>query len=82
MIVCSENLTKIILSYTSSGYITEPSIVLDNSILTMNSNGGHFDLFLKKSKKVKKYSKKEILWHGVILCVLVFRENNKHELVG
>ena len=35
----------------------------------------------KKSKKVTKYSKKEILWHGVPLCVLVSRENTKHEFL-
>ena len=45
----------------------------------MNSNGGHFDRFLKKSKKVKKYSENEILWHGVVLCVLVARKNDKLE---
>ena len=45
----------------------------------MNSNGGHFDRFLKKSKKVKKYSKNEILWHGVLSCVLVGRINDKLE---
>ena len=41
------------------------------SILTFFSN--------KKIKKVKKYSKSEILWHGVFLCVLVARENDKLE---
>ncbi len=30
---------------------------------------------------MKKYSKKEILLHGVPLCVLVSRENNKHEFL-
>ena len=45
----------------------------------MNTNGGHFDLFSKKSKKVKKYSKNEILWHGVLSCVLVARINDKLE---
>ena len=28
---------------------------------------------------MKKYSKKEILWHGVLLCVLVDRKNDKLE---
>ena len=32
-------------------------------------------IYSKKSKKVKKYSKKVILWHGVLLCVLVARKN-------
>ena len=45
----------------------------------MNSNGGQFDRFLKKSKKVKKYSKNEIIWHGVLSCVLVARINDKLE---
>ena len=36
-------------------------------------------IFSKNSKKRKKTSKKEILWHGVLLCVLVDRKNNKHD---
>ena len=28
---------------------------------------------------MKKYSKKEILWHGVLLCVLVDMKNDKLE---
>ena len=35
----------------------------------------HFDHL----KKVKKYSKNEIVWHGVLLCVLVARKNDKPE---
>ena len=44
----------------------------------MNSHGGHFDR-LKKMKKVKKPSKKDILWHGLLLCVIVARKNDKPE---
>ena len=47
--------------------------------LSMNFHGGHFDICLKKIKKVKKSSKNEILWHGVPSCVLVCRINIKHE---
>ena len=47
--------------------------------ITMNSNGGHFDRFLKKVKESEKYSKNEILWHGVLSCVLVARINDKLE---
>ena len=36
-------------------------------------------LFSQKSNKVKKYSKKEILWHGVLICVVVDRKNDKLE---
>ena len=43
----------------------------------MNSPGGHFDLFRKKSNKVKKPSKKDIISHVVLLCVLVAMENDK-----
>ena len=31
----------------------------------------------KKTNKVKKPSKKDILWHGVLLCVLVAMKNGK-----
>ena len=34
-------------------------------------------MFSNNSKKIKKISKKEILWHGVLLCVLVDRKNYK-----
>ena len=33
--------------------------------------------FSKNSKKMKKQSIQEILWHGVFLCVLVDRKNYK-----
>ena len=46
----------------------------------MNSHALHFDQFLKEmKKKVKKYSKKETLWHGVLLYVLVSSKNDKLE---
>ena len=43
----------------------------------MNTNGGHFDRFFNKIKESEKYSKKEILWHEHLLCVLVDRKNDK-----
>ena len=49
--------------------------------LSMNGHGGHFDNVFEKSKESEKILKKEILWHGVPLCVLVSRENNKHEFL-
>ena len=45
----------------------------------MNSHAEHFDHFLKKLKENKETSKKEILWHGVHLCVLVDRKNYKFD---
>ena len=45
----------------------------------MNSNGGHFDRFLKKVKESEKYTNNKILWHGVLSCVLVGRINDKLE---
>ena len=43
----------------------------------MNSHALHFDLFWKKWKYMKKYLKKETLWHVVLLCVLVSMKNDK-----
>ena len=38
----------------------------------MNRHGGHFVLFFEKIKKIEKIpKKKEILWYGFILYVLV-----------
>ena len=34
-------------------------------------------IFSKNSKKMNKTSKKDILWHGVLLFVLVDRKNDK-----
>ena len=45
----------------------------------MNRHGGHFDHFFKKAKESEKYTKKLILWHGILLCVLVARKNDKPE---
>ena len=45
----------------------------------MNRLDGHFDRFLKKIKESEKIVKNEILWHGVPLCVLVARINDKLE---
>ena len=35
--------------------------------------------FFQNKKKVEKYSKSEVLWHGAFLCVLVARKNDKLE---
>ena len=45
----------------------------------MNRHGGHFDRFFNKIKESEKIVKNEILWHGVLLCVLVARINDKLE---
>ena len=69
---------NIILRYTSSGYITELSIVLKNSIPFDEYPCSPFGSFFRKTqKKMNRTSKNEILWHGALLCVLVARKNNK-----
>ena len=45
----------------------------------MNTHDGHFDRFFEKLKESEKYSKKQILWHGLLICVLVARKNDKLE---
>ena len=45
----------------------------------MNRCVGDFDPILKNTKENEEEFKKEILWHGVILCVLVGRKNDKLE---
>ena len=47
--------------------------------LWMNRHDEHFDHFFNKIKESEKYSKNEILWHGVLSCVLVGRINDKLE---
>ena len=77
VIVCSEFFQKIILRYTISDYFTEPSIVLIKLTFSTNSLARHLGLFWQNSNKMKNTPKKEIFWHGVLLCVLVARENDK-----
>ena len=43
----------------------------------MNRHGVHFDYFFNKIKESEKYSETEMLWHGVLLCVLVASKNDK-----
>ena len=45
----------------------------------MNRHDGHFDRFFNKIKESEKILKNEILRHGVLLCVLVTRKNDKLE---
>ena len=46
----------------------------------MNTHDGHFDRFFEKLKESEKIlKKKQILWHGLLICVLVARKNDKLE---
>ena len=45
----------------------------------MNRCVGDFDPILKNIKENEEKLKKEILWHGVLLYVLVARKNDKFE---
>ena len=45
--------------------------------LSMNSHVDNVDPILQKVKENEKKSKNAILFHGVLLCVLVSRKNDK-----
>ena len=49
------------------------------NFITNYGTGSILTIFFKKIKESEKYSKNEILWHGVLLCVLVARKNDKPE---
>ena len=46
----------------------------------MDSHAGHFGHFFEKLKEFENILKKEILWHGILLCPQVARKNDKLEI--
>ena len=48
-------------------------------IITNYGTGSILTIFFKKIKESEKIQKKEIIWHGVLLCVLVDRIKDKLE---
>ena len=43
----------------------------------MNSHRDYFDRFNENIKQNDKHLKKDIIWHGVLICVLVAMKNDK-----